>query len=293
MVTPVFYNSSAMKWTVGTLLKRATEILRERGSRSPRLDAELLLTHSLGFKDRVELYTNFERPLTEEEVENYRQLIIRRAKGEPVAYITDKKEFFGFEFHVERGVLIPRPETELLVEVVYDYIKEKQGLKVVDVGTGSGCIVLTLCKLTEGKHCFYGIDISSKALSVAELNREKLGCSSVSFLKGDLLEPIDFPVDVVVSNPPYVPVGDSRLDREVLKFEPAVALFGGKTGYEIIERLIVQASDKLKPGGFIAFEVGEGQANRVASLLESFGFRSINVLKDLSKIDRVITGVKT
>jgi len=282
-----------MKWTVGTLLKRATEILRERGSRSPRLDAELLLTHSLGFKDRVELYTNFERPLTDEEVENYRQLIIRRAKGEPVAYITGKKEFFGFEFHVERGVLIPRPETELLVEVVYDYIKEKQGLKVVDVGAGSGCIVLTLCKLSEGKHHFYGIDISSKALSVAELNREKLGCSNVSFLRGDLLEPIDFPVDVVVSNPPYVPVGDSRLDREVLKFEPAVALFGGKTGYEIIERLIVQASDKLKPGGFIALEVGEGQANRVASLLESFGFRSINVLKDLSKIDRVVTGVKT
>lgn len=281
-----------MKWTVGTLLKRATEILRERGSRSPRLDAELLLTHSLGFKNRVELYTNFERPLTDEEVENYRQLIIRRAKGEPVAYITGKKEFFGLEFHVERGVLIPRPETEFLVEVVYDYIKGKEGLKVVDVGTGSGCIVLTLCKLTGGKHQFYGIDISNKALSVAELNRERLGCSGVSFLKGDLLSPVDFPVDVLVSNPPYVPIGDPRLDKEVLKFEPAVALFGGKTGYEIIERLIAQASEKLKPGGFIALEVGEGQADRVASLLESFGFRSVSVLKDLSKIDRVVTGVK-
>ncbi len=282
-----------MKWTVGELLKRATEILRERGSRSPRLDAELLLVYSLGLKDRVELYTNFDRPLTEEEVENYRQLIIRRAKGEPVAYITGKKEFYGFEFHVERGVLIPRPETELLVEAAYEFLKGKEGLTVVDVGTGSGCIALTLCRLTSGKHRFYGTDISKKALSVAELNRERMGCSAVSFLKGDLLSPVDFPVDVVVSNPPYVPLNDRRLEKQVLKFEPAVALFGGETGLEIIERLVVQSSEKLKPGGFIALEVGEGQSRDVASLLESSGFHSVNILKDLSGIERVVTGVKS
>ncbi len=281
-----------MKWTVGELLKRASEILRERGSRSPRLDAELLLVHSLGLKSRVELYTNFDRPLTDEEVEAYRQLIIRRAKGEPVAYITGKKEFFGFEFRVERGVLIPRPETELLVEVVYSYLKEREGLTVVDVGTGSGCIVLTLCKLTGGKHSFFGTDISKKALAVARENRERLGCDKVQFLKGDLLSPVDFPVDVVVSNPPYVPVGDRRLEREVLKFEPAVALFGGETGLEVIERLIAQASGKLKPGGFIALEVGEGQSGDVKSLLESSGFCSVKVYKDLSGIERVVTGVK-
>ncbi len=281
-----------MKWTVGELLKRASEILRERGSRSPRLDAELLLVHSLGLKSRVELYTNFDRPLTDEEVEAYRQLIIRRAKGEPVAYITGKKEFFGFEFSVERGVLIPRPETELLVEVVYTYLKEREGLTVVDVGTGSGCIVLTLYKLTGGKHSFFGTDISKKALEVAQENRERLGCSKVQFLKGNLLSPVDFPVDVVVSNPPYIPIADKRLEREVLKFEPAVALFGGETGLEVIERLIAQASKKLKPGGFIALEVGEGQSGDVKSLLESSGFYSVKVYKDLSGIERVVTGVK-
>ena len=282
-----------MKWTVGTLLKRATDILRGRGFRSPRLDAELLLVHALGFKDRVDLYVNFEKPLTEEEVESYRQLVVRRAKGEPVAYITGKKEFFGLEFHVERGVLIPRPETELLVEVVYDYLKDRENLTVVDVGTGSGCIVLTLCKLTGGKHRFYGVDVSRKALEVAKINREKLGCLNVEFLKGSILSPVDFPVDVVVSNPPYVPVGDSRLEKEVLKFEPAVALFGGKTGLEVIEKLIAQSSEKLKPGGLIALEVGEGQKEAVISLLESSGFRSINVYKDLAGVERVLTGVKS
>ncbi len=282
-----------MKWTVGTLLKRATDILKGRGFRSPRLDAELLLVHSLGFKDRVDLYINFEKPLTEEEVEAYRQLIVRRAKGEPVAYITGKKEFFGLEFHVERGVLIPRPETEPLVEVVYDYLKDRENLTVVDVGTGSGCIVLTLCKLTGGKHRFYGIDVSRKALDVAKINREKLGCLNVEFLKGSILSPVNFPVDIVVSNPPYVPVGDSRLEKEVLKFEPAVALFGGKTGLEMIEKLIAQASEKLKPGGLIALEVGEGQKEAVTSLLESSGFRSIRVYKDLAGVERVLTGVKS
>ena len=282
-----------MKWTVGNLLKRAADILRERGSRSPRLDAELLLVYSLNLKNRVELYTNFDRPLTDEEVENYRQLIIRRAKGEPVAYITGRKEFYGFEFYVERGVLIPRPETELLVETVYDFLRGKESLTVVDVGTGTGCIALTLCKLTDGKHRFYGIDISKKALSVAELNRERLGCRGVSFLKGDLLSPVDFPVDVVVSNPPYVPVGDNRLDKEVLKFEPAVALFGGETGLEVIEKLVVQSSEKLKPGGLLALEVGEGQSGEVKSLLESSGFHQVKVLKDLSGIERVVTGVKS
>ena len=152
--------------------------------------------------------------------------------------------------------------------------------------------VLTLCKLTGGKHSFFGTDISKKALEVARENRERLGCDKVQFLKGDLLSPVDFPVDVVVSNPPYVPIGDKRLEKEVLKFEPAVALFGGETGLEVIKRLIAQASEKLKPGGFIALEVGEGQSGEVKSLLESSGFHSVNIIKDLSGIERVVTGVK-
>ncbi len=280
-----------MKWTVGTLVKRATEILRERGIKSARLDAELLLAHSLKLKDRVSLYVNFEQPLTDQEVEAYRQLIIRRAKGEPVAYITGKKEFFGFEFVVEKGVLIPRPETEILVEVAYERLKKTSGLKVIDVGTGSGCIILTLCKLLGKRHEYYGIDISGKALKIAEINKEKLGCP-VSFIKSNLLEKINFPIDVIVSNPPYVPLEDKRLEKEVLKFEPAIALFGGKDGLEVIRRLVLQSFEKLRPGGFIALEVGEGQSERVKEILKSAGFTDISVFRDLSGTERVVTAEK-
>ena len=280
-----------MKWTVGTLLKRASQILRERGSKSPRLDAELLLTYSLGFKSRVELYTNFERPLTEKEVESYRQLIIRRAKGEPVAYITGKKEFFGLEFKVERGVLIPRPESELLVEVAYQELKDKEGLRVVDVGTGSGCLALALCKLTSGKHEFIAVDVSERALKVARENAERLGCK-VTFLKSDLLKGVSGKVELIVSNPPYVPIGDKRLEKEVLKYEPAVALFGGKSGLEVIERLVEESWEKLKPSGLLIFEFGEGQEKRVVELLEKRGFKEIKTFKDLSGKERVVRGVK-
>ena len=281
-----------MKWTVGTLVKRASEILKGRGVKSARLDAELLLAHALGFKDRVKLYSEFDRPLTDEEVENYRQLIIRRAKGEPVAYITGKKEFFGFTFRVEKGVLIPRPETELLVEVVYEYLKGKEGKTVVDVGTGSGCIAISLCKLLGEKHKFYGVDISTIALKVAEKNRKILGCKNLTLLKSDLLQSIDFPVDVVVSNPPYIPLNDPEVEENVRKFEPAVALFAGKDGLDVIRKLVVQAYEKLSDGGFIALEVGKGQSEKVKELLESSGFRDINSYADLSGIERVVTGVK-
>jgi release factor glutamine methyltransferase len=281
-----------MKWTVGTLVKRATEILKERGVKTARLDAELLLAHSLGFNDRVKLYAEFERPLTEEEVESYRKLIVRRAKGEPVAYITGKKEFYGFTFRVERGVLIPRPETELLVDVVLDYLKDKEGKTVVDVGTGSGCIVITLCKLLKGKHRFIGTDISSIAIKVAEKNRKIHGCREVELVKTDLLKGIEPPISVVVSNPPYVPIGDRRLEESVRKFEPAVALFGGKEGLEIIRKLIPQTYEKLEAGGLIALEVGEGQSGAVKELLEASGFRDVKLHKDLSGIERVVSALK-
>ncbi|WP_457681661.1 peptide chain release factor N(5)-glutamine methyltransferase [Thermovibrio sp.] len=280
-----------MKWKVGELLKRATEILRERGSKSPRLDAELLLVHALGFKSRVELYTNFDKPLTEREVEKYRKLIVRRAKGEPVAYIIGKKEFFGFEFKVERGVLIPRPETEILVEEVYERIKGKENLTIVDVGTGSGCIAITLCKLTEGKHKIIGVDISERAIRVARENARRLGCK-VEFIRNSLLKGIKGKVDAVVSNPPYIPLGDERVETEVLKYEPAVALFGGKEGTEVIEALVKESSEKVKEGGFIALEFGEGQGEKVKEILEKSGFKRVKLIKDLAGIERIAVGEK-
>ncbi|MEO2068322.1 MAG: peptide chain release factor N(5)-glutamine methyltransferase [Desulfurobacteriaceae bacterium] len=281
-----------MKWTVGTLLKRATEILKERGIKSARLDAELLLTFSLGFKDRVKLYTEFDRPLEESEVERYRQLLKRRAKGEPVAYIIGEKEFFGFKFNVKRGVLIPRPETEILVEAVFDAIKERDNLKIVDVGTGSGCIILSLCKLLKKENEYIGTDISSTAISVAKLNKEMLGCQCVKFIKTNLLDGIESPIDVIISNPPYVPFGDKRLERDVLKFEPAIALFGGKDGLQVIRRLIKEAEKKLTENGLIALEIGAGQHGEVEKLLEEEGFKDITFFKDLAGIERIVLARK-
>jgi release factor glutamine methyltransferase len=281
-----------MKWTVGELLKRATEILREKGIESARLDAELLLTFSLGFKDRVKLYSEFDKPLTESEVENYRQLIKRRARGEPVAYITGEKEFFGFKFRVKRGVLIPRPETEILVEAVFDEIKDKENLKIVDVGTGSGCIILSLCKLLKKNNEYIGTDISSTAINVANQNKESLGCQCVKFIRTNLLEGIEKPIDVVISNPPYIPLGDKMLDKNVLKFEPPIALFGGKDGLQVIRSLVEEATRKLTKKGLIALEIGIGQHEKVRELLGEKGFTDIKILKDLARIERVILARK-
>ncbi len=280
-----------MKWTVGSIVKRATEILKERGSKSPRLDAELLLVHSLKLRDRVELYLNFDRPLTEREVEDYRQLVKRRAKGEPVAYITGKKEFFGFEFKVRKGVLIPRPETETLVEEALKLIKGKKGLKVVDVGTGSGCIAITVCKLTKGENTIIGVDVSEEALKVAKENVENLKCK-VHLIRTSLLNGLKGPFDAIISNPPYVAAGDKRVEREVLKYEPKIALFAGKSGLEFIEKLVKESHTKLKEGGFLALEFGEGQGKEVKELLSEAGFKEVRIIKDLSGKERVGIGVK-
>ncbi len=280
-----------MKWTVGSIVKRATEILREKGSKSPRLDAELLLVHSLKLKDRVELYVNFDRPLTEREVEEYRQLIIRRVKGEPVAYITGKKEFFGFEFKVKRGVLIPRPETETLVEEALKLLKGKKGQRIVDVGTGSGCIAITVCKLTKGENRVIGVDISKEALKVAKENAKRLKCQ-VQFVRTSLLKGLKGPFDAIISNPPYIGIGDKRVEREVVKYEPAVALFAGRTGLEFIEKLIRDSYGKLRKGGFLALEFGEGQGKEVRELLVKAGFKEVKIRKDLSGKERVGIGVK-
>ncbi len=280
-----------MKWTVGSIVKRATEILKERGSKSPRLDAELLLVHSLKLRDRVELYLNFDRPLTEREVEDYRQLVKRRAKGEPVAYITGKKEFFGFEFKVRKGVLIPRPETETLVEEALKLIKGKKGLKVVDVGTGSGCIAITVCKLTKGENTIIGVDVSEEALKVAKENVENLKCK-VHLIRTSLLNGLKGPFDAIISNPPYVAAGDKRVEREVLKYEPKIALFAGESGLEFIEKLVKESHKKLKEGGFLALEFGEGQGKEVKELLSEAGFKEVRIIKDLSGKERVGIGVK-
>jgi len=283
-----------MKWTVLSLVRRASEILSERGIKTPRLDAEILMCHALGWDNRVKVYTNYDRPLTEEEVERYRRLISRRAKGEPVAYIVGYKDFYGLRFKVRKGVLIPRPETEILVEKTVDEIgrRYRESLTLVDVGTGSGCIVISICRNVDVKGArFIGTDISDVSLEVARENAEELGCR-VDFIKSDLLEGVKGEMDVVVSNPPYIPLGDRKVEENVVKYEPHPALFGGRTGLELIERLSFQAYRKLRRGGFISLEFGIGQSGRVVEILKKAGFSGIKIFKDLSGIERVAMGFK-
>ena len=275
------------------LIKRASQILSERGIETPRLDAELLMCHLLNWENRVKLYTNYDKPLSEIEVERYRQMIKRRVKGEPVAYITGKKEFFGLQFKVTKDVLIPRPETELLVEHTLEIAEKIKDtfLKIVDVGTGSGCIIITIAKLLKKKAEFFATDISEKALNVAKENA-KIHNVNIKFFKTDIMENLNETFTIVVSNPPYIPFKDRRVEKNVIKYEPHTALYGGEKGTEVIEKLSQQAYKKLKPGGYLIVEFGEGQGNMVEKIFKDTGFKNIKIIKDLSGKERVISGEK-
>ncbi|WP_457568126.1 peptide chain release factor N(5)-glutamine methyltransferase [Desulfurobacterium sp.] len=282
-----------MKWTVMTLVKRASEILAERGVSSPRLDAELLMCHLMGWSNRVKIYTSYDRPLAPDEVESYRQLIKRRVAGEPVAYITGEKEFFGLKFAVAPGVLIPRPETELLVEKSIELLEriDRECLRVVDVGTGSGCVVVSIAKFLKRDAEFFATDISEKAIKIASRNARFHGCR-VTFLKTDLLKGLNGKVTAVISNPPYISYSDDRVEKSVRMFEPPEALYAGAKGTEVIERLAVQAFRKLEFGGFLAVEFGEGQTESVREAFEKAGFTDIAIFKDFSGKDRIAVGFK-
>lgn len=256
-----------------------------------RLDAENLLLHLIG-KNRAWLLAHSDDEFGGCKSIGYAQQIERRFAGEPIQYITGECEFYGLRFLVNRDVLIPRPETEHLVEKVSDLAPLFPSPRVVDVGTGSGAIAIALAhewpcvKVT-------AIDISQRALDVAKLNAKLIGFESrLRFLEGDLLEPVaEEQFEFVVSNPPYVATDDrASLTVEVRDHEPEVALFAGSNGLDIYRRLAPAAYSVLVPGGYAVFEIGYGQARDVAELFANAGFVEIEFAKDLQGIDRVIAG---
>jgi len=268
-------------------LAHAGELLARHKIEDASLEAELLLRHTLKL-DRAALYTEPDRLLTKRQEENYRQFIERRLQGEPSAYITGHREFFGLDFFVNKNVLIPRPETELLVEQTILRAGNYQNPVIVDVGTGCGAIAVSLAvHLPQAK--IYAIDISPAALQVARRNyrKHKVG-NKITFLAGDLLEPLPAPADIIAANLPYV------LTTDVPKvntsgFEPMLALDGGVDGMDVIKRLILQAKDKLQPGGCLLMEIGMGQSKATADLLESiYPTAKIDIVPDLSGIERVV-----
>ena len=273
-------------------LQRAIEDLTSHDVGSPRLNAETLLMFTLGC-DRAYLYAHPERKLTAEEDERYSQIVSERASGKPSQYIIGHQEFWGLDFLVSPAVLIPRPETEHLIEVALELAAaRKSSPRIVDVGTGSGCIALTLAhELPQAE--VHGTEISNEALDIARINRERLDLGRVKLHRCDLLEGLDAEgqFDLIISNPPYVSEAEpEKVQRQVRDFEPKVAVFAGPTGLEIYRRLIPQAWDFLRTEGWLLMEIGFSIEAQVRELLK--GWPEISTRNDLQGIPRVVAAKK-
>jgi release factor glutamine methyltransferase len=268
--------------TLQTALVQGTQLLEEASIAVPRLTAEVLLSYALKC-ERVYLYAHPEQELREVEWLHYGRYLHERLQGKPTQYIIKRQEFYGREFRVTPDVLIPRPETEHVVEVALSVARDAR--RMVDVGTGSGALAVTL-QLETGASAF-ATDISALAVAVATGNAVRLG-ARVGFVVCDLLSGIaDRSMDLIVSNPPYVPIGTREgLQREVRDWEPAVALFAGESGIELYERIVADAPRVLRPGGWLVMELGFGSVNRVSALLQAWN--EVRVEPDLAGIPRVI-----
>ncbi len=272
--------------TVLEVLQATTAYLKKRNVENPRLNAEHLMAHALGRK-RIELYLDFERALTETELAPLRGLVKRRSEGEPLQHLLGTVEFCGLTFLCDKRALVPRPETEQLVELVESRIENRE-LRIVDVGTGSGVIALSLAaKIPEAK--VLGVDVSEDALALAQENAARLNLSErVQFLKRRLLENAEGAFDLIVANLPYISIQDRHtLSPEVLH-DPEVALFAGAQGDELVRELIDQARFRLRPGGLLALEIGLGQSEALLSALAEKNYRDISSKNDYNGVTRFL-----
>jgi len=279
--------------TVIEAINLSTEFLEKKEIESPRINAELLLAHALNCK-RLDLYLSYDRPLNEDEVKLYREFIRRRIKSEPLQYIIGKVEFYGIEFNVNPSVLIPRQETEILVETIINSVNKDGSLKILDVGVGSGNISISLAK-----HLPYSkitaTDISEQALETAKANAEMNNVlEKINFIKHDILSHnLNDEFDIVVSNPPYISREEfPQLKDELKVYEPQNALTDFSDGLNYYRIISSKAKEFVKSKGKIFFEVGQGQVEDVKRILAENNFNEISIVKDYLKIDRVISGVK-
>lgn len=278
------------KWSILEILDWTRGHFESKGIDNARLDAEILLAHVLKLQ-RVMLYAKFDQPLEGPELESMRNLVARRARGEPVAYLIGRREFWSLDLEVTPDTLVPRPDTETLVEVALDH--QRDAKVVVDVGTGSGAVALALAsELKEAK--VYATEISEAAYEIAQKNCDALGLSErVTILQGSLLEPLpaDVQADLLVANLPYIPSADMQtLMRDVRDFEPHLALDGGPDGLDLIRELLTQAGPRLAPGAFIALEAGADQVPGLPALLGEAGFSECDFKRDAAGLPRVAFG---
>ena len=283
-------------WTIMKILNWTKQYFEAKGVENPRLDAEVLLCAVLKCQ-RITLYVDFERPLSEEELATYREYVRRRGNFEPLAYILGERAFMRNTFKVNKATLVPRPETELLVESlvrIAPLLKREGDVKILDIGTGSGAIIVSLLDyLPNAKGV--GVDISVDALIVAKENSEKIGVTGrIGFVRSDVFSklPLEKKFDIIVSNPPYIPAGDiAGLDKDVQQ-EPRGALDGGTDGLDFYRRITAEAMDHMAEEGVLAFEIGIGQAAAVQQLCLDAGFVKTAVRKDYAGIERMVFAVK-
>ena len=278
--------------TVLEVIQRSTDFLSRKGVESPRLQVELLLAHVLQMP-RMKLYLNFDRTLSEPELETLRSLIKRRAEREPLQHIVGSTSFCGFEITVNRDVLVPRPETELLAEQAWGFLSTPAGsaATVLDFGTGSGCLAIVIA-LKSPTATVQAVDISEPALAVARANALRHGVGErVHFHAGDGFKVVDpgIAFDLIVSNPPYIPSAEiATLDPEVRDFDPRLALDGGADGLEFYRLLAAQGRAHLKPAGKLMLEFGEGQHGEISTLFTNAGWTVETVVKDYSGRERIL-----
>lgn len=281
------------------VLTKTTQFFKEKNFHSPRLDAELLLAHGLGL-ERIQLYLKFDQPLSEVELTRCRDLVRRRTQGEPIAYILGYRDFFGHRFKVTSATLIPRPETEHLVEEALKWFEDQklEAPLFADLGTGTGCIAISILKsLPKAKAVM--VDISSEALEVAKENARELGVfDRIEFVHLNASDWLDQTsnlglFDAILSNPPYIAVDDPQVEAMVRKYEPSQALFADNQGLALLFDWVTKALKPLKNPGLMVMEMGSTQAVQMVDKLESLtAYKEVRVIKDLSGHDRLIFGVK-
>ena len=271
---------------------KGTNILKDKSINSAKLDSEILLASAID-QDRKYLILNNDQNIEEKHLRYFQELINKRSLREPIAHLTNKKYFWNYEFFVTKDTLIPRPDTELIVEQILKLTKSKTKMKILDIGVGSGCILLTILK--ERKY-FYGVgvDISKKCLNICKINAKNLKVGPrVKFFKSDV-DKFDLgKYDLIVSNPPYIKKLNLKyLEKDVVSFEPKLALDGGLDGLSEIRKVITKSSELIKKNGKFILEIGFDQKNNVINLLKNKGFYINSILKDLAKNDRCIVSTK-
>lgn len=266
----------------------------EEISDTPRLDVEILLQKALGDVDRLYIHLNLQKELSKEQENIFLGFIEDRLKGRPIAYIVNNREFMGLDFYVEEGVLIPRPDTEVLVEEIIELCKDRGNMDILDIGTGSGAITVSIAKYIE-KSNVTSVDISEIALEIGERNAKNNGVyEKIRFIKSDLFDNIKsekIQFDIIVSNPPYIKKKDIEdLHIQVKDYEPYNALEGGVDGLDFYRKITEESKEYLKLGGILAYEVGYDQAEEVMKIMQNNGYNKIYTKKDLQGIDRVVIG---